>query len=48
MVEATEAVTHHDLVIVPVMDEISQMLNKTGDSVSPEALEMLAKWKLGE
>jgi gas vesicle protein len=37
----------HAEVVKPVMEDVSKMLAKTGDSVSDEALENLTKWKLG-
>ncbi|KAL7566936.1 hypothetical protein ACA910_017247 [Epithemia clementina (nom. ined.)] len=34
-------------VIAPAMAEVEVLLSKTGDSVSHEALENIAKWKVG-
>ena len=36
----------HDEVVSPVMADIEAMLKETGDSVSKEGLEKLAKWKI--
>jgi len=33
--------------IAPKMAEVSSLLKKTGDKVSDEALEALARWKVG-
>jgi biotin carboxyl carrier protein len=42
--EGTKAI--HDEVVSPVMADVKAMLAETGDSVSKEALEKLAKWKI--
>ena len=36
---------YHD-VVEPVMADVAAMLQESGDSVSKEGLEILAKWKL--
>ena len=36
----------HDEVVGPVMNDVEAMLRETGDTVSKEALEKLAKWKI--
>lgn len=32
--------------VAPAMAEVQQLLKKTNDSISDEALELLARWKL--
>lgn len=34
-------------VVAPAMVECQELLKKTGDTVSDQGLELLAKWKLG-
>jgi hypothetical protein len=36
---------HHE-VVEPVMEDVAGMLAETGDTISKEGLEVLAKWKL--
>jgi len=36
----------HVEVVDPVMEDIAKMLEASGDKVSKEGLEVLAKWKL--
>ena len=44
--DVAEATDLHKQVVEPVKSHISSMLEASGDSVSDEALESLAKWKL--
>jgi len=37
----------HNEVVAPVKDDVAKMLAATGDKISDEGLETLAKWKLG-
>jgi hypothetical protein len=37
---------HYHAVVEPVMGDVAKMLEGTGDKVSKEGLEVLAKWKL--
>lgn len=37
----------YEEVVAPAMVECQEMLAGTGDKVSAEGLELLAKWKLG-
>ena len=45
--ESIHAQDLHSQIVDPVKTDIAQILRKSGDSVSDEALEALAKWKLG-
>lgn len=38
--------THYQDVMEPVMGDVAKMLERSGDKVSKEGLEVLAKWKL--
>lgn len=44
--EAEKEVSLHNEVVEPVKADIAKMLSLSGDKVSDEALEALAKWKL--
>ena len=50
VLRAQEAHEHdmkvHDEVVSPVMADVEAMLKETGDTVSQEGLEKLAKWKI--
>jgi hypothetical protein len=43
-----EDLTHFKEAIAPKMAEVSSLLKKTGDNVSDEGLEALARWKVGK
>jgi hypothetical protein len=43
-----EDLAHFKEAIAPKMAEVSSLLKKTGDKVSDEALEALARWKVGK
>jgi hypothetical protein len=43
-----EDLAHFKEAIAPKMAEVSALLQKTGDKVSDEALEALARWKMGK
>jgi hypothetical protein len=45
--EVTKVQELHDQVVEPVKENIAQMLRSSGDSISDQGLEALAKWKLG-
>lgn len=47
MQEATKDKDLHDKVVEPVKADIAALLRTSGDSISNEGLETLAKWKLG-
>jgi hypothetical protein len=43
-----EDLVHFKESVAPKMAEISSVLKKTGDKLSDEGLEALARWKLGK
>ena len=42
-----EAAKYHAEYIEPLMADVDALLKENGDTVSPKALEALAKWKRG-
>ena len=44
--EAEREVAAHKEVVDPVKADIAEMLARSGDKISDEGLEILAKWKL--
>ena len=45
--ESINAQDLHSQIVDPVKADIAKVLRTSGDSISDEALEALAKWKLG-